>query len=335
LSAIGDIVFASPLVAALRRTWPRARIAWLGEPYGEQIIGAHPDLDRFISWDRPRWQRLWRARRLRALAREVRALRRRLRAERFDLVLETQGLLKSGFLAWLTGAPRRVGLGSREGSGLLMTETLDRGGDSPTVGAEYRQLAEALGLDTRDFRMTVPLTDQARERARVVLAEADVAPGGYAVLAPFTTRPQKHWIAGAWGALAPRLDAELGLTPVVLGGPGDRDAARALVGGTPMVDLTGRTSLRESAAVIAGARLLVGVDTGLTHMGIAAGVPTVALFGSTRPYLDTGSDRAVVLYHALPCSPCRRNPTCGGRFDCMQAIPVDEVLAAAQRVLAP
>lgn len=64
-------------------------------------------------------------------------------------------------------------------------------------------------------------------------------------------------------------------------------------------------------------------------MGIACEVPTLALFGSTRPYLDPGTPRARVLYHALPCSPCRRRPTCGGRFDCMRAHEVDGVLAAA------
>ena len=92
--------------------------------------------------------------------------------------------------------------------------------------------------------------------------------------------------------------------------------------------------LDETVAVIADASLLIGVDTGLTHMGTALRIPTVALFGSTRPYRDARSARTVILYEQLPCSPCRRHPTCDGRFDCMAAHTVAGVLAAAQRVLA-
>jgi heptosyltransferase-1 len=88
-----------------------------------------------------------------------------------------------------------------------------------------------------------------------------------------------------------------------------------------------------SAALIQGADAVIGVDTGLTHMGIAAGVPTVALFGSTCPYTQTGRDNVRVIYHALPCSPCKRSPTCGGHFDCMGGIRPVEVLDALRHVM--
>ena len=94
------------------------------------------------------------------------------------------------------------------------------------------------------------------------------------------------------------------------------------------------TSLRQAAALIERAKLLIGVDTGLTHMGIAFDRPTLCLFGSTCPYLDTTHDNAQVIYHRLSCSPCKRRPTCDGRFDCMQAISVDEVLQQAARLQA-
>ncbi|WP_462321753.1 glycosyltransferase family 9 protein, partial [Halochromatium sp.] len=86
-------------------------------------------------------------------------------------------------------------------------------------------------------------------------------------------------------------------------------------------------SLPCAAALIGRARLLVGVDTGLSHMGIALERPTVLLFGSTCPYTETGSTKARVLYHRRDCSPCRRRPTCNGAFSCMRDIGVDEVMA--------
>jgi heptosyltransferase-1 len=117
------------------------------------------------------------------------------------------------------------------------------------------------------------------------LAAHGLASGGYAVLAPFTTRPQKHWFEDAWQALAPQLIDATGLVPVILGGPADAEAAARIAAADPrIVNLAGQTRLPEAVAAIAHAALLIGVDTGLTHMGTALARPTVAIFGSTCPY---------------------------------------------------
>ncbi|HET8871796.1 MAG TPA: glycosyltransferase family 9 protein, partial [Aquabacterium sp.] len=93
--------------------------------------------------------------------------------------------------------------------------------------------------------------------------------------------------------------------------------------------------LDESVALISMCQQLIGVDTGLTHMGTALRLPTVALFGSTRPYLSSGTPTTQVMYDALPCSPCRRRPTCDGRFDCMKQLTVNRVLTQANLLLPP
>ena len=98
--------------------------------------------------------------------------------------------------------------------------------------------------------------------------------------------------------------------------------------------LVGKTTIPQAAAVIKGAALLIGVDTGLTHMGIALDIPTICLFGATRPYLDTQGTSGTVLYHPHDCSPCRRSPTCGDDFTCMKAISTEEVLQTARKTLA-
>lgn len=335
LSAIGDIVFASPLIAALRRRWPEARIAWLVQPECAALLDRHPDLDAVIVCPLRHWQRLWRERRYRELWAGIRTLRANLREHDFDLALDLQGLLKSGLLTWLSGARERIGLGSREGSQWLMTRRLPRGGESKRIGSEYRFLAESLGLPVADgFRMAVHYGEAEAAFAESVIARESLA-NGYAVFCPFTTRPQKHWIEERWARLAYRVRDELGLVPVLLGGPGDREAARRIADAADdqLIDLTGQTSLTEAAALIERAALLIGVDTGLSHMGIAFETPSLLLFGSTCPYLDTTRANARVLYHPQPCSPCKRRPTCDGRFDCMRAIEADEILRAADEVL--
>lgn len=334
LSAIGDIVFASPLIGALRRACPESHIAWLAQPECIDLLDHHPDLNEAIACPLGHWRQLWRERRLAELGRCVRAMGETLRERQFDLALDLQGLLKSGLLARLSGARTRIGLGSREGSAWLMTRTVPRAGDPRRIGSEYRFLADTLGLPTDRFEMDVHYDESAVRFAEETLARERLG-AGYAVLCPFTTRPQKHWIEARWCDLAARLRGELGLTPVILGGPNDREAAERICDETdgPLVNLAGRTSLTEAAALIDRAALLVAVDTGLGHMGIAFGTPSLLLFGSTCPYLDTGRANARVLYHRLPCSPCKRRPTCGGTFDCMGAIGVGEVLAAAGQVI--
>jgi len=333
LSAIGDVVFASPLIHALRLRYPAAHISWLAQPEARVLLEHHPELDEVIVWPRGEWETLWRQRRLLALWRAIRAFRKTLRARRFDMALDVHSLMKSGFLTWLSGAPQRIGLGSREGSQWLMTRLIGKG-DSKRIGSEYLRLAEVLGLPVDDFEMKLVL-GEADDRFAGKLIDERGLQNGYAVICPFTTRPQKHWFETSWIHLVPQLQQQLGLPVVLLGGPGDREAATRIQAGVngALTSLAGETSLTQAAALIKHADLVIGVDTGLTHMGIAFNRPSISLFGSTCPYLDTTHDNAVVLYHKLDCSPCKRRPTCNGRFDCMRAITVNEVLDQARRLL--
>lgn len=330
-SAIGDIVFASPIAEALKRTYPQAHIAWLVEPGTDTLIRPDPHIDERILWPKAEWKALWRDGHRMEVFRRMRAFRTMLREQQFDVAIDLQGLLKSGVLAWMTGAPRRIGLGSREGSQFLMTEIVSRGGDSARISSEYLYLAQQLGLDTGDFMPQLYLDPNVEARALERLAANGVTPGKYVVFAAFTTRPQKHWFVDAWQKLAPTVKQQTGLTPVLLGGPADREAATEIAAGTPtIVNLVGQTNLAEAAAVIRHAGAVIGVDTGLTHMGIAFARPTVAIFGSTCPYSVTGRDNARVIWLGLSCSPCRRKPTCGGAFTCLRDITPEHVLAELQ-----
>ncbi len=337
LSAIGDVVMASGLIPALRARWPDARISWLTEPTTVPLLRHNPRLDEVIPWPRAAWQQLWAERRYAELWRAVRQFRSELRARRFDVMLDAQGLMKSGLLGRMAGAPRRVGLLSREGSQWLMTERVGpRAGDDPRMSHEYRDLADYLGAPPGSFQLDLAVGEMQREAARAALTAAGVplGPAGrFAVLAPFTTRPQKHWFEDRWVALAGALRAE-GLVPVLFGGPGDREAAARIATAAPtLINLVGQLKLDETVAAISDSSLLVGVDTGLTHMGTALKVPTVGLFGSTRPYLDTGTPLTAILYEPLDCSPCRRHPTCGGAFHCMRHWTVEMVMAQVRKQL--
>jgi heptosyltransferase-1 len=336
LSARGDIVFASPLVRAFRRTFPDVKLTWVAESHTKDLIEGHPELDEVMEVDRNGWKSLWKEGRLGTLLGEVKELVRSLRKGEFDVAIDLQGLLRSGIVTYLSGAPVRIGLGSKEKSHLLMTHVLSRrAGDRRRISSEYRHLAEQLGLDVGDFRMEVPLAEEDRAWAREKEFELGLGEGFFVAL-PFTTTPQKHWREDRWAKVMDRVAEEFGLPTVVLGGPEDREAMDRITGmaSSEPVSLVGETSLTQASAMVERASLVIGVDTGLSHMAIAFDRPTVTIFGSNIPYTLPPTDRAQVIVNWLECSPCRGNPTCDGAFTCTELITVDQVVATALGVLA-
>lgn len=324
LSAIGDIVMASGILAALRAQYPKARISWLTQPECASLLQDNPDLDEVISWPRKQWAQLWRSRAFLQFKAEVRTFSEALKKRQFDLCIDLQGLLKSGWLSYLSGASYRIGLGSREGSQLFMHRVLDRSAaDAPLIGSEYRSALEQLGLSGEGFRMRIGLSPQLQDSLAAKLQNLNIDEIDVAIC-PFTTRPQKHWPEAHWEELC-QLLTNAGRRIIVMGGPGDRENGERLAQLKGVTNMAGHTSLQEAAAIIANSRGLIGVDTGLTHMGHAFQVPTLCLFGSTRPYLDTDNPRGEVIYLNKACAPCRRHPTCGGSFHCLSDISPEQV----------
>ncbi len=332
-SAMGDIVMASPLIRGLKQRFPKARLLWLVEPAFAKLLQEHPLLDGVILFDKSRWRMLLKQGKLLVLLGEIRELHNHLRQEAVDMVLDVQGLLRTRLLARLSGADERIGLISKEPGQFLMTCMVPKGGDGRRMGSEYCHLLEVLGGQAGGCQPEVYIANADQVGAQEHLTNAGVVVP-YAVFAPFTTRPQKHWFDDRWAELACVLGSRLGLRSVLLGGPADTDRAERIVAATEgyAVNMAGGLALMQSAAVLSRAALVIGVDTGLVHMGTAFRRPTLALFGATRPYLETASPLTRVLYHRLPCSPCRRSPSCEGNFDCMQALTVAEVMQAAERI---
>ena len=334
LSAIGDIVMATPLVDALRASYPKSRITWLVQAGFEDCINQHPGLDEVIVWPRSQWKSLWRRFQWYCLFGKAYRFIRLLRAKNFSLVIDAQGLLKSGIWAWLSGARKRIGLGSKEGSSIFMTRVIEKPEDDNKIGSEYHYLIKELGLDQSRYNMKVGLAPGDEEFAKNFIKDNKLE-NGYVTICPFTTRPQKHWIDDNWTDLVDKIKSEYKLDTVMLGGPGDVTAAGNLERScsSRIFNLVGMTRLRQAAALIERATILFGVDTGLSHMGTAFQIPTVVLFGSTCPYLETDSDKTRVLYKSLECSPCRRNPTCNGDYTCMKLITSGDVIDTARELL--
>ncbi len=333
-SAMGDIVFASPIAAAIKRTHPGARVTWLVESGLEVLLSDEEAIDEIITWPRREWARLLRKRSYVELVRTVLAFRRELHGRGFDLALDLQGLLKSGLLTRLAGASCSVSLGGQEASGWLMNKVVPKGGIEGRISSEYRYLAEQLELQTGEFLPSLSVNSGACARIETRLKPLNIVPGRYIVIAPFTTRPQKHWVEAEWARTANLLAERLQLPCIMLGGAENQSSARRIASDSgAIVNMVGATTLDDARALIARSSLVIGVDTGLTHIGVALERPTVAIFGSTRPYLDPGHRRVRPIWLGLSCSPCRRRPVCDGRFDCMHAITAERVCDEAMQAM--
>ncbi len=332
-SAMGDVVMATMLIPAIASAFPFARISWLVDPAYATLLTPNPRIHEVIPWSKGEWERHLKHGKIARLVRDVILFGKGLRGRRFDLAIDAQGLSRSRFLAWLSGATERIGIASREPGDFLMTHIAPMDRSDKRIGSEYREILACLGIPSKDPRMDLHVDGRAEIRTRELL-ETDDTSDRFAVLAPFTTRPQKHWITSRWVEVTRVLEA-WGLGSVILGGPEDREEGQRirLEAGGRVLNLAGKARLAESVAIVAKSSLVIGVDTGLTHMGTALERPTVAIFGSTCPYLDAGTRQTTVLTARLPCSPCRRRPTCNGSHPCMEAVTVDHVLSAAQELL--
>lgn len=341
-SAMGDIIMASCLVTGLKHFFPTSSIDWLVEPRFAEVIGHHSHLNKIILWDKASWSKRFKGLHLSTLLKDIAEFRRVLRFGAsnsdqkpcYDLVVDAQGLLRSRVLSRLTGAKSRVGLKFKEPGGFLMTRLVTPPFDK-FMGSEYLYLLSAVtGANLDSVRKVacpaVHVSVHCRAKAAELIRQHGVQ--RYAVFLPFTTRPQKHWVQHYWSELAKEFQ-ELRYRVLILGGPNDRDAAQAIAEPCDnAVSLAGDVSLSTAFAVIQGASLAIGVDTGLTHAAVVSNVPTVALFGSTCPYLFSLNERLKVIFHGLTCAPCRRSPVCNGDFECMKSISVSEVMDAVVQI---
>lgn len=310
VSALGDLVFCTALLDGLRRAYPQAHIAWLAQPGFAGVLEGDPRLDALIRLP---------PRALNGITGLITTWRLLRQQAPYDWVIDAQGLLKTRVLARLAPARQRIGFASREPGGFLMHRLIDKGGDLADISSEYRFLAQRLtGLDPGPPRLLPAQT-------------ASALPPRFIALCPFTTRPQKHWMEGYWGELAHALRAA-GLGPcVVFGGPADRLAADRIMATMPAgtLDQVGKTRVSELPALLQHAALVIGVDTGLTHIGVALQRPVIALFGSTCPYTGGATSPLRVMYDALPCAPCKRRPTCKGAYTCLRNLTPARVARAA------
>jgi heptosyltransferase-2 len=313
---LGDTVFLGPAVRALKRRWPEGMVALCVTPRGASVARLLPGCDEVIVYDKrgadSGLSGLWRT-------------SRRLRALRPELAIVPHYSPRAGALAWLSGAPRRIGFA------LFCTERLPLDRGRPFVDRAL-SLAERAGAPG-DPALALEPPRALDGYARRVLAGAARPIVG---LVPGAEWATKRWGADRFAALAGALGRG-GATVLVLGGPDDREAAARMeeLAGVPLRDTTGN-AIDEAVALLARCDLVVGGDTGLVHCARALGRRTLVLFGPTEPARHRFTPRERYLTAGLSCQPCHdhgpaRCPL--GHHDCMRLLDPAAVAEAAGALL--
>jgi heptosyltransferase-1 len=329
LSSIGDVVQSLPVAAALRRRFPESYIAWAVGPAVAEVLTGNPALSDVLvvggsATTSPG------SRSLPPLSEPI-ALRRELHAIGFDLALDLQGLFKSAAVAYLSGARDRIGFRTlREGTFLLNNRRILPDRRDVHAVDSYLDFAEALGAPRQPVEFAISISGTDREVVDRLLGSQ----GDFAALIPGARWESKLWPTDRFAAAAQALTQEFSLVPVIVGAPGDAGLAREIAAAsrTPVIDLTGKTTLKQLAEVFLRCRVTIGNDTGPLYISAAMGTPTVAIFGPTdsRRLGPYGDGHAKVIAD-IECAPCR-NRRCPQRR-CMEMIEPARVVAAARELL--
>lgn len=338
LERIGDLLMALDAIDDVRRAWPTATIHLAVGSWNWQIASLIPAVAHVHVADVPWLSRGERPTSWRALIGEARGWRQL----RYDMVINFEPDIRSNLIAWLSGAPVRVGYASGGGGAFLtQTGTMD---PARHVSENARQLV-AVAAGVSAFDTPAATTPRLHPLPEHVATATSALAGAHRPLIGLHVsggRESKQWHLDRFAAVARRLSAETGATIVLTGTRSDRPMIDAVVGqldGVPTRIVAGELDLPATAALIAMFDLFVSSDTGPMHLASAMGVPVVALFGPSDPArYGPRATAERILRVQLSCSPCgqvRLPPErCRGHVpDCMDGISVDAVVEAAFELL--
>jgi lipopolysaccharide heptosyltransferase I len=340
LSALGDIVHALPVLAAIKQAMPDAQVDWLVEENYASILSIASGLHRRI---------IVRAKRSFATPDAIsfggltgyHAAAKFLWNQDYDVALDLQGLIKSSIWARISFADRVIGFDApnlREPqAAFLYSETVTptgrqaSGPAGPHVIQKNLSILSALGITPGGIEM--PVTPAASEDTTAAIETAG-GPMKYIVLNPGAAWPNKRWPPERFGALAATLYEHSGLRSLVTWGPLERDLANTVVAASSGAAAAApATSVSDLAVLMRDAALVVSGDTGPLHIAAAMGTPLVGLYGPTWPERNGPWDpRDVVISRANVCV-CHHKRQCLRGSPCINEITIQEVVTASEHRL--
>jgi lipopolysaccharide heptosyltransferase II len=344
LRQIGDVIFTTPAVAALRRQFPAAHLTYLVEPPAAPVVAGNPHLDAVIVTPRRRG--------IAGMLADIN-LGWRLRRAHYDLAIDFHGGPRASLLTLMSGAPRRIGY-NVVARRWMYTDIVERPRELRRRHSVENQwdLLTALEVDSptpaaNPVEMPVDLGAKASVNQRLAAAGV-TADEDLAVIHVSASSPFRRWPLPSFVETVAALASQAGRRVIITSGPSEREAANGIVndarGKLPIGDRhrvlgCGDFSLAELRALLERSALFIGGDSGPLHLAATTRVPIVAIFGPTpsersAPWRDPALPSELIEIDGLPCRPCDQRVCEPGDFRCLTRIDAPRVIAAAERLLA-
>ena len=328
---IGDVVLSTPAIKAVRDSYPDSYIAVMVKPYAKDIVEGNPYLNEVIVYDKDGVHNSFFATLIFGLG---------LRRKRFDTAVILHPTNRSHIVAFLAGIPNRVGYEKK--MAFLLTKKIN---DKKFLGEKHEldytlDILKNIGVVPKDRDLYVPVKSSSENAINIKLAREGKSGSGLLIAVhPGASCPSKRWPAERFALLIDRLKERYEFQIVVVAGPADAAEAAELKKNlkSDVINLSGKTSVGELAALFKKCRLFISNDSGPVHIASAVGTPCVVIFGRKQRGLGpkrwgpTGKSD-IVLHKDVGCAVCLAH-NCKNGFKCLRAITVDDVFSAVNDVL--
>ena len=328
---IGDVVLSTPAIKAVRDKYPDAHIAFMVRPYAKDIVRGNPNLDEVIIYDKYGKERGFLSTVFFALA---------LRKKKFDLAIMLHPTNRVHLIAYLAGVPERVGY-DRRLAFLLTKKVSHKKQEGKKHELEYTlDLLKVMEIEAKDRELFLPIHENDIKRIEKFLEEYHVGKEVTLIAVnPGASCPSKRWAPKNFAEVSDELAAKFKARILIVSDCANAEFAKSVAAGMKYepVNLAGKTTVGELAALLSKCKLFVSNDSGPVHIASAVGTPVISIFGRKDPGLSPRrwgprGDKSVVFHKDVGCDPCLAH-NCKIDFKCLQAITPPEVLKAAERVL--
>ncbi|MCX7794006.1 MAG: lipopolysaccharide heptosyltransferase II [Thermodesulfovibrionales bacterium] len=296
-SSLGDIIHSLPVLNSLNECFPEAEIHWLIARNFAPLLEEHPMIKRLWIIDKDRWKDPLN---LFSTMRDLWGLGKELKKEEFQIVIDLQGLLRSGIIAFFTESPLRIGFKeARELSYIFYTHRVEGGRDIHAV-ERYLKVLSVLDCPVKEIVFPLPVRKLSEDKEYYEFLR-----GEYAVIAPGARWDTKIWPAERFAFIARRLPFK----SIIIGSRDDIPISEKIVRSSDgrAISLSGKTDLKELVEIIRKARFVLCNDSGPAHIGAALGVPVFAIFGPTSPIRTGPYGKNVFVFRSeVECAPCFR-----------------------------
>jgi len=307
--AIGDVLMTTPFVRALRNRFPKAHVTYMVGSWAKEAIRGNPNINELIVFDE---RIFFNIRKMPNILKLIREIRKR----KFDLAFILDISFVYPLVAYLAGIPIRVGF-DRNGEGFALTHKIEYGPVKHHIEYSLDTLSFFVDSTTIPKDMEITISEKDEEYAlrlfslyklfdkNVVIG---VAPGG--AKNPGEDMPIRRWPLEYYAELINMLVKHLNAKVILFGGLNDKELAEKLMKlvSVPLIDLIGKTTLKQAAAIIRKCNLFITHDSGLMHLAAASGTPTISIFGPTNPLKKAPiGEKHIFIRKELPCSPCYKD----------------------------